>query len=150
MTCQNIQTLLILIKNGTLWAWKHLGGYGRQVHAKFWVWWLPWDQLYDHWPSPVLICWSFITELVSRNPTRGIPALEDGSLAKLLILYYVLSFSEFLKMGLHLLNLRKRLFPEIIWKSKNKLLLSERSPTTFETLDSLQLSIIEAVTIIDM
>jgi len=31
---------------------------------------------------------SFITELVSRNPTRGIPALEDGSLAKLLILYY--------------------------------------------------------------
>ena len=29
-------------------------------------------------------------------------------------------------------------------------LISERSPTTFETLDSLQLSIIEAGTIIDM
>ena len=29
--------------------------------------------------------WSFITELVTRNPTVGIPALEDGLFANLLI-----------------------------------------------------------------
>ena len=29
--------------------------------------------------------WFFITELVTRNPTMGIPALEDGLFANLLI-----------------------------------------------------------------
>ena len=36
--------------------------------------------------------WSFITELVTRNPNLGIPALEDGLFANLLIfnyLYYI-------------------------------------------------------------
>ena len=36
--------------------------------------------------------WSFITELVTRNPNLGIPALEDGLFANLLNfdnLYYV-------------------------------------------------------------
>ena len=36
-------------------------------------------------------CWSFITELVTRNPT-GIPALEDGLFANLLIRLVVLYF----------------------------------------------------------
>ena len=34
--------------------------------------------------------WSFINELVTSNPTMGIPALEDGLVASLLI------FNEFL------------------------------------------------------
>ena len=37
--------------------------------------------------------WFFIIELVTRNPTMGIPALEDGLFANLLIvdyLYYIL------------------------------------------------------------
>ena len=33
--------------------------------------------------------WSFIIELVMRNPTMGIPALEDGLFAKLLIFDYL-------------------------------------------------------------
>ena len=40
----------------------------------------------------------FITELVKRNPTMGIPALEDGLFASLLIvddLYVFLYFLEF-------------------------------------------------------
>ena len=40
---------------------------------------------------------SFITELVTRNPTMGIPALEDGLFANLLIfdyLYYIFLFGK--------------------------------------------------------
>ena len=33
--------------------------------------------------------WFFITELVTRNPTMGIPALEDGLFANLLIFDYL-------------------------------------------------------------
>ena len=33
--------------------------------------------------------WSFITELVTRNPNLGVPALEDGLFANLLILDYL-------------------------------------------------------------
>ena len=36
--------------------------------------------------------WSFINELVTRNPNLGIPALEDGLFANLLVftyLYYI-------------------------------------------------------------
>ena len=43
--------------------------------------------------------WSFITELVTRNPNLGIPALEDGLFANLLIFEDFLVF-EFLKVGL--------------------------------------------------
>ena len=32
--------------------------------------------------------WSFITELVTRNPTMGIPTLEDGLFVNLLIFDY--------------------------------------------------------------
>ena len=121
--------------------------------------------------------WSFITELVSRNPTRGIPALEDGSLANLLILYYFwvfwvfesgtttfetakTSFSRndleikiFFDFGTFSYNLRNTRLTTIIdieagttSFSRNDLeiiffLISERSPTTCETLDSLQLSL---------
>ena len=36
-------------------------------------------------------CWSFITEVVTRNPNLGIPALEDGLFANLLIFdYYII------------------------------------------------------------
>ena len=41
--------------------------------------------------------WSFITELVTRNPDLGIPALEDGLFTNLLIfdyLYYILLFGK--------------------------------------------------------
>ena len=41
--------------------------------------------------------WSFITELVTRNPAMGIPALEDGLFAILLIfdcLYYIFVFGK--------------------------------------------------------
>ena len=41
--------------------------------------------------------WSFINELVTRNPNLGIPALEDGLFANLLIfdyLYYILVFGK--------------------------------------------------------
>ena len=38
----------ILIKIGALWAWQNLWGYGRKVHAKFWLWGMPWDSSYDH------------------------------------------------------------------------------------------------------
>ena len=40
---------------------------------------------------------SFITELVTRNPTKGIPALEGGLFANLLIfnyLYYIFVFGK--------------------------------------------------------
>ena len=43
--------------------------------------------------------WSFITELVTRNPNLGIPAREDGLFANLLI-FYVFRVFEFLKIGL--------------------------------------------------
>ena len=33
--------------------------------------------------------WSFITELLDRNPNLGIPALEDGLFANLLIFDYL-------------------------------------------------------------
>ena len=33
--------------------------------------------------------WSLITELVKRNPTMGIPALEDGLFANLSIFDYL-------------------------------------------------------------
>ena len=71
---------------------------------------MPWDPSYDHfvsmlppnvqflidevfpnlavWPSPGDFC-SFISELVTRNPTMGIPALEDGLFANLLIFDYL-------------------------------------------------------------
>ena len=39
----------------------------------------------------------FITELVTRNPNLGIPALEDGLSSNLLILFMIF---EFLKVGL--------------------------------------------------
>ena len=42
--------------------------------------------------------WSFITDLVTRNPTMGIPPLEDGLFANLLIFDYF-GVSEFLKVG---------------------------------------------------
>ncbi len=42
---------------------------------------------------------SFITELVTRNPNLGIPALEDGLFANLLIFNDFWVF-EFLKVGL--------------------------------------------------
>ena len=41
--------------------------------------------------------WSFITELVMRNPNLGIPALEDGLFANLLIfdyLYHIFLFGK--------------------------------------------------------
>ena len=41
--------------------------------------------------------WSFITELVTRNPNLGIPPLEDGLFANLLIfnyLYYTFLFGK--------------------------------------------------------
>ena len=77
---------------------------------------MPWDLSYDHfcvcpmlppnvqihiyeifrtWPYDHLQkadFWSFITELVMRNPNLGTPALEDGLSANLLIfdyLYYI-------------------------------------------------------------
>ena len=42
--------------------------------------------------------WSLITELVTRNPTMGIPALGDGLFANLFILNY-LGVLGFLKVG---------------------------------------------------
>ena len=36
--------------------------------------------------------WYFLTELVTRNPTMGIPALEDGLFVNLLIFNYVYYF----------------------------------------------------------
>ena len=39
---------IISIKIGPLWAWQNLWGYGRKVHAKFWLWGMPWDLFYDH------------------------------------------------------------------------------------------------------
>ena len=33
--------------------------------------------------------WSFLTELVMTNPNLGIPALEDGLFANLLVFDYV-------------------------------------------------------------
>ena len=42
--------------------------------------------------------WCFIIELVRRNPTMGITALEDGLFANLLIFNYFRVF-EFLKVG---------------------------------------------------
>ena len=44
---KNLQPLLTLIKNESLWAWKNIWGYGRKVHAKFWPWGTPWDPSYD-------------------------------------------------------------------------------------------------------
>ena len=44
--------------------------------------------------------WSFISELVTRNPILGIPALEDGLFANLLIfdyLYYIYIYIFFFK-----------------------------------------------------
>ena len=41
--------------------------------------------------------WSFITELVKRNPNLGIPGLEDGLFANLLIFdysYYIFLFGK--------------------------------------------------------
>ena len=31
-----------------LWAWQNLWGYGRKVHAKFWLWGMPWEPSYDN------------------------------------------------------------------------------------------------------
>ena len=42
-------------------------------------------------------CWFFIIEIVTRNPTMGIPALEDGLLANLLIFDYLYVFLYFCK-----------------------------------------------------
>ena len=39
---------------------------------------------------------SFITELVTRNPTMGIPALEDGLFVNLLFFRFFISVSGFL------------------------------------------------------
>ena len=44
----------VLIKTGPLWAWQTLWGYGRKVHAKFWLWGMLWDVSYDHFC--VLLC----------------------------------------------------------------------------------------------
>ena len=38
----------ILMKSGPLWAWPNLWEYGRKVHAKFWAWGMPWDQICGH------------------------------------------------------------------------------------------------------
>ena len=38
--------------------------------------------------------WSFIIELVTSNPNLGIPALEDGLFANLLIFDYVYVFPD--------------------------------------------------------
>ena len=43
------------------------------------------------------VFWSFITELVTRNPNLGIPALEDGLFANLLIFDYLYVFRYFCK-----------------------------------------------------
>ena len=40
--------MLILILVGPLWAWQNHWGYGREVHAKFWPWVMPWDPSYDN------------------------------------------------------------------------------------------------------
>ena len=104
MTPQKMLKTLNLIKIGSLWAWQNLWGYGRKVHAKFWPWGMPWDLIYDHlapmlppnvqiliheifltWPYGHLqdLFLVFHYEFVTRNPTMGIPALEDGLFANL-------------------------------------------------------------------
>ena len=55
------------------------------------------DEIFLTWPYGHLRAnfWSFISELVTRNPTMAIPALEDGLFANLLIydyLYYIFLF----------------------------------------------------------
>ena len=96
---------------GPLWTWQNLWGYGRKVHAKFWRWGMLWDPSYHHLWVPcchptckcllmkccqlgrmaisMADCWSLISELVTRNLTMAIPALEDGLFKNLLILYYL-------------------------------------------------------------
>ena len=44
------------------------------------------------WPSPELILVFVITELVTRNPTMGIPALEDALFANLLMFDYLCTY----------------------------------------------------------
>ena len=41
--------------------------------------------------------WSFIIEEVTRKSTMGLPALEDGLFANLLIFYYLYVFRYFCK-----------------------------------------------------
>ena len=38
--------------------------------------------------------WSFIIELVARNPTMGLPALEDGLFVNLLIFDYLCMYIQ--------------------------------------------------------
>ena len=48
------------------------------------------DETFLIWPyGPKADFWSFITELVTRNPNLGIAALEDGLFANLLIFDYL-------------------------------------------------------------
>ena len=42
-----------------------------------------------HMAIPRLDFWSFIIELVTRNPNLGIPPLEDGLLVNLLVFDYL-------------------------------------------------------------
>ena len=104
--------MLILIICGPLWAWQNLLGYDRKVHAKFWFQGTPWDPSYDYFWVPCChpkcksllmkfsylgrmaisraVFWYLIIELVTRNPTMGISALEDGRFfANLLIFDYL-------------------------------------------------------------
>ena len=96
-----------LINFDPLWAWQNLWGYGRIFLTKFWPLGTPRDPSSDHCWVPcclrkckcLLMKFSenghmaissadllyFITELVTRNPNLGIPTLEDGLFANLLI-----------------------------------------------------------------
>ena len=53
MTPQKVLKTTKLIEMGPLWVWQNLWGYGRKVHAKFWLCGMPWDPSYDHFGSYV-------------------------------------------------------------------------------------------------
>ena len=89
MTPLDPSKLAILIKIGFLWAWQNLWGYGRKVHAKFWLWGMAWGPSYDHfrthvatqransywWSFPILAIWQslgLIFVLVLLNSSREI------------------------------------------------------------------------------
>ena len=48
MTPPKVVKTIKLINFDLLWAWQNLWGYGKKVHAKFWLWEMPWDPIYDH------------------------------------------------------------------------------------------------------
>ena len=102
------------MKIGPLWACRNIKGHGRIILVQYGPWGTPWDPGYDHFCDPCCLrkCksllmkfyknaymaisradfWSFIIQFITRNPHLGIPALEDGLFANLLIfdyLYYI-------------------------------------------------------------